>query len=57
MEQQVTNQPNKSQKPKNKLTYTQIKRQQELAKTRRDKEKYFEYYDDIKSNTHKIIDW
>ena len=50
----------KIQKPKStkkKLTYSQIKKQQELAKTKRDKEKYFEYYDDIKSNTHKIIDW
>lgn len=45
------------QNTKKKLTYAQIKRQQQLAKTKRDKEKYFEYYDDIKSSTHKIIDW
>lgn len=42
---------------KKKLSYLQIKQQQELAKTKKDKEKYFEYYDDIKSSTHKIIDW
>lgn len=45
------------QKPKKKLTYAQIKRQQQLEKTKRDKEKYFEFYDDVKSSTHKIIDW
>ena len=42
---------------KKKLTYVEIKKQQELAKTKREKEKYFEYYDDVKSHTHKIIDW
>lgn len=51
MEQKTT------QNAKKKLTYAQIKRKQQLEKTKRDKEKYFEYYDDIKSNTHKIIDW
>ena len=42
---------------KKKLTYAEIKKQQELAKTKREKEKYFEYYDDVKSRTHKVIDW
>lgn len=51
MEQKTT------QNTKKKPTYAQIKHKQQLEKTKRDKEKYFEYYDDIKSNTHKIIDW
>ena len=42
---------------KKKPTYAEIKKQQELAKTKREKEKYFEYYDDVKSRTHKVIDW
>lgn len=40
-----------------KTSYSQIKKQQALAQTKRDKEKYFEYYDDVKSHTHKVIDW
>ena len=25
--------------------------------TQKFKEKYFDYYDDVKSHTHKIVDW
>lgn len=27
------------------------------SETQKFKEKYFEYYDDVKSHTHKIVDW
>jgi hypothetical protein len=27
------------------------------AETEKFKQKYFEYYDDIKSHTHKVTDW
>ena len=33
------------------------KRKKELQETKRFKEKYFDYYDDIKSHTHKRYDW
>lgn len=41
----------------NETSQKSIKKKLELAKTKRDKEKYFEYYDDVKDRTHKIIDW
>ena len=33
------------------------KKQQEKQKTKAFKSKYFDYYDDIKSPSHKIVDW
>ena len=33
------------------------KRKKELQETKKFKEKYFDYYDDIKSHTHKKYDW
>ena len=33
------------------------KKKKELEKTKKFKEKYFEYYDDIKSHTHDVYDW
>lgn len=40
-----------------KITQKQLKKQQELAKTKKLKQQYFEYYDDIKSHTHDVYDW
>lgn len=37
--------------------YTDIKKQQQLKQTKQFKDKYFEYYDDIKSHTHRVYDW
>ena len=36
------------------MAKTKIKNDKETQKF---KEKYFEYYDDVKSHTHKIVDW
>ncbi len=40
-----------------KINNKQIVDKIRLENTKKLKEKYFEYYDDIKSPTHKIIDW
>ena len=40
-----------------KKTYRQIKEEQAIAKTKREKEQCFAYYDDVKSHTHKVVDW
>ena len=37
--------------------YKEIKKNQKKKETAKFKEKYFDYYDDIKSNTHKRYDW
>lgn len=42
---------------KKKKTYKEIKREQELAKVKKEKQQYFAYYDDIKSHTHDVVDW
>lgn len=42
---------------KKKLTNKEIADKIRLENTKKLKQKYFEYYDDIKSPTHKIIDW
>lgn len=42
---------------KKQKTYKEIKKEQALQKTIREKQKYFDYYDDVKSHTHKVIDW
>ncbi len=42
---------------KKKLSYKEIKKQQQLLETKKYKEKYFQYYDDIKSHTNKVVDW
>lgn len=34
-----------------------IKKNKEKSKYNRDKSKYFDYYDDIKHGSHKVIDW
>lgn len=34
-----------------------MKKQSKKNETKKFKEKYFEYYDDVKSHTHKIYDW
>ena len=42
----------------NNKSATQIeKKKKELLATKKFKEKYFEYYDDIKSHTHDVYDW
>lgn len=33
------------------------KEKQKKKDTEKFKEKYFEYYDDIKTSSHKIVDW
>jgi len=33
------------------------KLKKELENTKKFKEKYFDYYDDVKSHTHKCYDW
>ncbi len=38
-------------------TYKEIQEAKKRAETKRFKEKYFEYYDDIKSHTHDVYDW
>ena len=35
----------------------QIKHSQNLKQTKQFKAKYFDYYDDVKSNTHEVYDW
>lgn len=37
--------------------YSAIKKQQNANNTKKFKEKYFEYYDDVKSHTHNVYDW
>lgn len=37
--------------------YKQIKNQQKKKDAKKFKEKYFEYYDDVKSHTHDVYDW
>lgn len=37
--------------------YADIKKQQKIKQTKQFKDKYFEYYDDIKSHTHNVYDW
>ena len=37
--------------------YADIKKQQKIKQTKQFKDKYFEYYDDIKSHTHDVYDW
>ena len=34
-----------------------IKQTKKIKETKKFKEKYFEYYDDIKSHTHDVYDW
>ena len=42
---------------KKNATYKSIKEKQNKASAKKFKEKYFEYYDDIKSHTHDVYDW
>ena len=42
---------------KKKKTYAQIKKEQAIKNTQKEKQKYFAYYDDIKSHTHDLVDW
>ena len=37
--------------------YSTIKKQQKKKDTKKFKEKYFEFYDDVKSHTHDVYDW
>lgn len=34
-----------------------IKKNKQKSKYNRDKSKYFDFYDDIKHGSHKVIDW
>ena len=34
-----------------------VKKRKNNKSTEEFKRKYFEYYDDVKSHTHKIVDW
>ena len=45
----------KTQKDKEKAK--KIKKIKEKSKYNREKSKYFDYYDDIKHGSHKVIDW
>ena len=45
----------KIQKEKDKLQ--KLKKIKAKTKYNRDKSKYFDYYDDIKHGSHKVIDW
>ena len=45
----------KTQKEKEKLK--KLKQSKQKMKYDRDKSKYFDYYDDIKHSSHKVIDW
>lgn len=36
---------------------TKVKKTSKNKDTQDFKRKYFEYYDDVKSHTHKVIDW
>ena len=40
-----------------KLSNQEIMKKIKLENTKKLKEKYFDYYDDIKSPTHKVTDW
>ena len=42
---------------KQNTNYKSIKKQQNKAQAKKFKEKYFEFYDDIKSHTHDVYDW
>ena len=42
---------------KNNKSYKSIKASQSKTNAKKFKEKYFEYYDDIKSHTHDVYDW
>lgn len=45
----------KTQKEQEKLK--KIKKNQQKSKYNREKSKYFDFYDDIKHSSHKVIDW
>ena len=47
----------KPQTTNKKKSIKQIKAELALKQTKQFKEKYFDYYDDVKSNTHKVYDW
>lgn len=34
-----------------------VKKNKKVKETEDFKRKYFEYYDDVKSSTHKVVDW
>ncbi len=38
-------------------TYKEIKNEKQKLENEKFKKQYFEYYDDIKSSTHKKYDW
>lgn len=42
---------------KEKIIKKTKKNNKKIKETEDFKRKYFEYYDDIKSSTHKIVDW
>lgn len=42
---------------KTKKKYSEIKKNKKAKDTKKFKEKYFEFYDDIKSHTHDVYDW
>lgn len=46
-----------AKKPNKKLSSQELKKKKALEQTKKFKEKYFDYYDDIKSHTNKIYDW
>ena len=52
---EIMEQIKKTQNSKEKLN--KIKKNQQKSKYNRDKSKYFDYYDDIKHASHKVIDW
>lgn len=37
--------------------FKNIKEKQKLKETKKFKDDYYSYYDDVKSHTHKVYDW
>lgn len=40
-----------------KKTTEELKKKQKQAETKKFKESYYSYYDDVKSHTHDVYDW
>ncbi len=47
----------KEEKTKTQSKNTKATDKNKIKETEKFKQKYFDYYDDIKSSTHKIVDW
>ncbi len=47
----------KEEKTKTQSKNTKAMDKNRIKETEKFKQKYFDFYDDIKSSTHKIVDW